>query len=237
LGGAHARRRAVQSAEIGGQIVITTSHEELREKLQGYLNQDHRLRSVVTYTKQQFDAAKALTAHNWEHIYRDTLNAIVIGEAEGADMSVVLPAIVMHDIGYLSGPGKDHGPRGADELPEYVGAAGISYSADEISKQASCTRTHKGSMFDAHPVGLEARVVADADLLEKFGAFGIYRSIRSWGEFDWPLARIIGFANRETPLTLETETGQQLAESDRQFVIDFFRALKSAAEPYGDSSL
>ncbi len=67
--------------------MIATSHKELREKLQGYLDQDHRLRSVVTYTKQRFDGAKALTAHNWEHIYRDTLNAIVIGEAEGADMS------------------------------------------------------------------------------------------------------------------------------------------------------
>ena len=67
--------------------------------------------------------------------------------------------------------------------------------------------------------------------------FGVYQSIRAWGEFDWPLARIIGFANRETPLTLETETGRQLAEPGRQFVIDFFRALKRAAEPYGDSSI
>ena len=217
--------------------MITTSHEELREKLQGYLDRDHRLRSVVTYTKQRFDAAKALTAHNWEHIYRDTLNAIVIGEAEGADMSVVLPAVVMHDIGYLYGPPKDHGPRGADKLAEYLEAAGISYSADEVAKQASCVRTHKGSAFDAHPDGLEAKVVADADLLEKFGAFGIYQNIRSWVEFDWPLARIIEFANRETPLTLETETGKQLAEPGRRLVADFFRELKRAAEPYGDSSL
>jgi len=217
--------------------VITTSHEELRTKLQGYLEKDRRLRSVVTYTKQRFDAAKALTAHNWEHIYRDTLNAIVIGEAEGADMSVVLPAIVMHDIGFLYGPAKEHGPRGADKLPEYLEAAGVSYSADEIAKQASCIRTHKGSMFDLHPDGLEAKVVADADLLEKFGAFGVYQSIRSYGEMDWPLARVVGFGISESPLTLDTETGSQLAELGRRFVADFYRALKSAAEPYGDCSL
>ncbi len=77
---------AVQSAEIGEKTVIATAHEELRAKLQGYLDRDDRLRSIVTYTKQRFDAEKTLTAHNWEHIYRDTLNAIVIGEAEGADM-------------------------------------------------------------------------------------------------------------------------------------------------------
>jgi hypothetical protein len=225
-------------AEIGGQIVITTSHEELRERLQGYLDRDHRLRSVVTYTKQRFDAAKALTAHNWEHIYRDTFNAIVIGEAEGADMSVVLPAIVMHDIGYLFGPAKDHGPRGADRLPEFLGTGGISYSADEIAKQANCIRTHKGSFTDSHPDGLEAKVVADADQLEKFGALGIYQNIRAWGEFDWPLARVVEFGNGKfLELTLETDTGRQLAEPGRRLVADLFRALKREAEPYGDSSL
>ncbi len=91
---------AVQSAEIGEKTVIATAHEELRAKLQGYLDRDDRLRSIVTYTKQRFDAEKTLTAHNWEHIYRDSLNAIV-----------------MHDIGYLSGPAKDHGPAARTNCP------------------------------------------------------------------------------------------------------------------------
>ncbi len=219
--------------------MITTSHKELRGKLQGYLDEDHRLQSVVSYTKQQFDAARRLTAHNWEHIYRDTLNAVVIGEAEGADMSVVLPAIVMHDIGYLYGPPEGHGPRGAERLPEYLAGAGISYSVEEIGKQASCIRTHKGSMRNDKPDGLEAKVVADADLLEKFGAFGVYQAIRAHGEFGWPLRRILEFmlAGKGFALTLETETGRRLAEPGRTFVLDFYRELARAAEPYGDPSL
>jgi uncharacterized protein len=216
--------------------MITNSHEELRAKLQGYLDKDHALQSVFAYTKQRFDAATTLTAHNWEHIYRDTLNAIVIGEAEGADMSVVMPAIVMHDIGFLYGPEEDHGPRGADRLPEYLEAAGVTYSADEIAKQASCIRTHKGSRWGQHPESLEAKVVADADLLAKFGVLGVYQGIRTHGEFGWPLTKTIAFmaARRDTPLVLETETGRQLAESGRRFVADFYRALQAAAEPYGD---
>ena len=219
--------------------MITTSHDELQKKLQDYLDQDQRLRSVLTYTKQRFDAENRLTAHNWEHISRDTLNAIVIGEAEGADMGVVLPAIVMHDIGYLYGPPEGHGPRGADKLAEYLDAAEISYPAEEIAKQASCIRTHKGSMRDDHPEGLEAKVVADADLLEKFGAFGVYQAIRTMGEMNWPLTRILDFmlSGKGSALTLETETGRQLAEPGRRFVLDFYRELARAAEPYGDSSL
>ena len=215
---------------------MTTSHDQPREKLKAYLDQDPRLRSVVTYTKRRFGAEKKLTAHNWEHIYRDTINAIIIGEAEGADMRVVLPAIVMHDIGYLYGPPEGHGPRGADRLAEYLDAAGIAYPPDDIAKQASCIRTHKGSMRDEHPDGLDAKVVADADLLEKFGAFGVYQAIRTHGEFDWPLARILDFmlSGKGSALTLETETGKQLAEPGRGFVVDFYRELARAAEPYGD---
>jgi HD superfamily phosphodiesterase len=218
---------------------MTTSHNELREKLKAYLDQDSRLRSVVTYTKRRFDTEKKLTAHNWEHIYRDTINAIIIGEAEGADMRVVLPAIVMHDIGYLYGPPEGHGPRGADKLPEYLDAAGISYPVDEIAKQASCIRTHKGSMREEHPEGLDAKVVADADLLEKFGAFGVYQAIRTHAEFDWPLARILDFmlSGKGSALTLETETGKRLAEPGRRVVVDFYRELARAAEPYGDPLL
>jgi HD superfamily phosphodiesterase len=218
---------------------MTTSHNELREKLKAYLDQDSRLRSVVTYTKRRFDTEKKLTAHNWEHIYRDTINAIIIGEAEGADMRVVLPAIVMHDIGYLYRPPEGHGPRGADKLPEYLDAAGISYPVDEIAKQASCIRTHKGSMREEHPEGLDAKVVADADLLEKFGAFGVYQAIRTHAEFDWPLARILDFmlSGKGSALTLETETGKRLAEPGRRVVVDFYRELARAAEPYGDPLL
>src|SRR5881396_2053676 len=116
-----------------GEAMMTTSHDQPREKLKAYLDQDPRLRSLTTYTKRRFGAEKKLTAHNWEHIYRDTINAIIIGESEGADMRVVLPAIVMHDIGYLYGPPEGHGPRGADKLPEYLDAAGIFYPPDDIA--------------------------------------------------------------------------------------------------------
>jgi len=75
--------------------------------------------------------------------------------------------------------------------------------------------------------------------LEKFGPFGVYQTIRTFGEFGWSLADLLERAKvRQTePLTLETETARRLAEPGRRFVAEFFRELKNAAEPYGDSSL
>jgi len=206
---------------------------ELANKLQKYLDTDMQYKAVYDYTKLRFDEATNLTAHNWEHTYRDTLNAIVIGEAEGADMHIVMPAITMHDIGFLYGAtGKTHGAVGSDKLLEFLKAGGVDYSSEDTTKIASCIRTHKGSMHDEKPETLEAKCVADADMLEKFGPFGIYSGLRTYTEFNWPLGVILEREHQVNSLTLETTTGQQLAEPGRQFVANFYKELRDASKAY-----
>lgn len=211
---------------------------ELSKKLHGYLAADPKYREVYEYTKARFSEAVHLPAHNWAHAYRDTLNAIVVGEAEGADMTIVLPAITMHDIGFLYGAtGRTHGAVGADNLAAFLQEGGIAYPSNTIAKIADCIRTHKGSMHNEHPESLEAKVVADADLIEKFGPFGVYQTIRTFTEFNWTLDQNIRRATDILNLTLETETGRSLADPGRQFVADFYTELTEAYEPYidGDS--
>lgn len=215
--------------------LLDISHEELAKKLRAYLDADPLYKAVFDYTKQRFEAAGDLPAHNWPHAYRDTLNAIVIGEAEGADMSIVMPAATMHDVGFLYGAtGKTHGAIGADHIAEYLEGGGVNYPNEVVAKIADCIRTHKGSMHQEKPESLEAKVVADADMLEKFGPFGVYQNIRTFTEFNYPLEKILERGTEIFNLTLETPTGQRLAEHGRQFVADFYRELKEANEPYGD---
>ena len=215
--------------------LLNVSHHELQEKLNKYLKADKNFKAVFEYTQTRFEATTNLTAHNWSHCYRDTINSIVIGEAENADRAIVLPAACMHDIGFLYGAtGKTHGAVGADKLADFLIEGGIDYSSENVEKLASCIRTHKGSMHNEKPKSLEARVVADADMLEKFGAFGVYQNILTYGEFNWPLEKNIERASEIFSLTLETPTGQRLAEPGRQFVANFYNELKEAAEPYGN---
>lgn len=209
---------------------------ELRARLTKYLESDAKYKAVYEYTKRRFEEAEHLPAHNWPHAYRDTLNAIVVGEAEGADMTIVLPAITMHDIGFLYGAtGKTHGAVGAEKLPEYLRECGIEYSEEAVRKMADCIRTHKGSMHNEKPESLEAKVVADADLLEKFGPFGVYQNIRTFTEFNWPLELSLERQDTINTLKLETETGKRLAEPGRQFVANFYKELAEAYEPYKES--
>jgi uncharacterized protein len=206
---------------------------ELLDKLTNYLSKDTTFRAIYDYTKQRFDAAKHLTAHNWEHAYRDTINAIAIGEAEGADMSIVLPAAVMHDIGFLYGAtGKTHGAVGADKLPEYLAEGGLHLNKSKIDLLADCIRTHKGSMHGEEPETLEAKVVSDADMLEKFGPIGVYQTIRTFTEFNFGTEKTLTRLATFNELEFQTETGQRLAQSQRQYVAQFAKELQQTYAPY-----
>lgn len=213
--------------------LIKISAEELAEKLKNYLNNDADFKIIYDYTKQRYADTPELTAHNWAHTHRDIINTIVIGEAEGADMRIALPATTMHDIGFLYGsPSKVHGEVGAEKLEDYVSQTKAHYSNKELQKIASCIKTHKGSMRGKHPESLEAKVVADADLLDKFGPFGIYQKARVYGEFNRDIQKIIAEGKDTANFTMQTATGQKLAEPGRQMVIDFFKSLEEANQPY-----
>lgn len=214
-------------------MLLPLTKPSLSQKLKKYLAKDKKFAKIFKAVEKDFKRAKHLTAHNWEHAYRDTLNAIVVGEAEKADMKIVLPAIVMHDIGFLYGAKpKEHGEVGAKKLPVYLKKIGVTYPASDIKRIAECIRTHKGSVFNVSPITLEAKVVADADILEKFGLFGVYQTIRTFTEFNESIDYIVTLGERMSNRRLETKTGEKLAEKGRAFVVNFFKQLDQAYKPY-----
>ena len=149
-------------------------------KLKKYL-EVKRFKKVHDEVKAAFEQHD-LIAHSWDHIYRDTINAIWIGEAEGAAMEIVIPAILLHDIGFLHNPDPAvHNIIGAQKCADWLDGWG---DADK-KKISDCILSHKGRTagFDTEPESLEARVVHDADLLEKIGKIGILQGVRSFVEF------------------------------------------------------
>lgn len=205
-------------------------------KLAHYLASDPVFRDVYDYTRKRFEAAPHLTAHNFEHARRDVLNAIIIGEAEGADMHIVLCAAVMHDIGYLyGGTGRTHGELGADQLDDYLKDSHVNFPAAELEHIRACIRTHKGSVHQVVPDTLEAQVVSDADMLEKIGPMGTYQFIRSLTEFNFDTERVIERLAGADQRRLVTKTGNAMAAERRGFATDFAKALNEAHELYRET--
>jgi uncharacterized protein len=212
-----------------------------RTRLQAYLA-NKRIKMIHDSVKTAFES-RDLIAHNWDHTFRDTINAIRIGEAEGADMQIVLPAILLHDIGFLYNPDPAvHHRIGAEKCAEWLN----DWSATEKTRITDCILSHKGNMagFEVKPPSLEAGVVHDADLLEKIGKIGILQGVRTYVEFgqggltdhqDYKnlyaiVKRRVDFGN----VTFYTKTGEEIAARRGGYRIrrEFFNDLLAELEEY-----
>ena len=196
-------------------------------RLDDYLSQFEDLRSLYEEAKQAF-LAKGLVHHNWNHILRDLARGIVIGEAEGADMRIVLASILLHDIGRLSPEeGKDHHTVGAEMAPRYLGRA--RFTQGDIEGIKHCIRAH-GPRGIEEPRTLEGKVCYDVNVLScSVGYIGV--------------ARVFDYFMREEGMNVKqmvempsgkkgprkdfyTESGRDLGERGLQKARDFWKGLE-----------
>ena len=192
--------------------------KEIYDHLNSFF-QDIRLVTLYREVRELFHGHHA-EAHNWEHVRRDIVNCVEIGVSEGADMDIVLPAVVLHDLGYITHPDtpEDHPINGSRECYRYL----TGYKKEQQDRISSCILKHKGKFpgFDhAEPETLEEMVVCDSDQIDKFGWVGLVQLIRVFAEHggkgnDW-FTTIPGMADaisHQKSIVLYTETGKQIAE-------------------------
>jgi uncharacterized protein len=115
-------------------------------------------------------------AHDFHHVMRVYKDAKQIGQLEGTNMDILLPAVLLHDlIVYPKGSAKSS--KSSDEsadLAENI-LQSYGYSQDQINQICYCIRAHSFSKR-AVPASLEGRILQDADRLDALGAIGIART-------------------------------------------------------------
>lgn len=114
-------------------------------------------------------------AHDFSHILRVCKTARIIGEEEKADMSVLLPAALFHDLGSKKRTGSEPREASIDAMSvvrSFLQRKGM--DEDRIEKVLYAVQVHSFSR-GGHPVTLEARILQDADRLDAMGAIGIAR--------------------------------------------------------------
>jgi HD superfamily phosphodiesterase len=104
-----------------------------------------------------------------KHLSRVIKIAIYLARAEGADLSVVKPAAWLHDSALPSGDDYQYtkNKRIAMGL-----LAKLKIEKSEAANIAECIASHEGVVT---PKTLEAKVVHDADVIEKCGLLGLVR--------------------------------------------------------------
>jgi uncharacterized protein len=120
-------------------------------------------------------------AHDFHHIMRVYKNAELIGRREGADMQVLLAAVLLHDlVVYPKGSAKRS--KSADDSADMAEKIlrDYRYSQERIDKICYCIRTHSYSK-KLTPSTLEGKILQDADRLDALGAIGIARTFSVGG--------------------------------------------------------
>jgi uncharacterized protein len=118
---------------------------------------------------------KADPAHDFGHIMRVCKMARIIGEEMNADMRVLLPAALFHDLGPEKGHISEREPASEATLSA-VGSflCSMGLDQDRIDRVLYAVEVHRFSR-GIIPTTLEARVLQDADRLDAMGAIGIAR--------------------------------------------------------------
>lgn len=185
-------------------------------------------------------------AHDFQHIVRVYKNAELIGRREGADMKILLPAALLHDlVVYPKGSAKTS--KSADDSADLAEKwlRGYGHPQDKIDKICYCIRTHSYSKRLV-PLTLEGKILQDADRLDALGAIGVARTFSVSGSESrtfynpadpfWKSGREL--SDREWTLdhfykkllrlkkSMHTKTAREMARDRAKFMEQFVRQLK-----------
>jgi uncharacterized protein len=160
--------------------------------------------------------------HGYEHVDRVYNTCLHIGKIEGADMKILLPAALLHDVAREE---QNHAEAGAEKAKSILKRYG--YTSDEIEKIANAISTHSFSGKKL-PVTLEGKILSDADKLDALGALGVYRTAVYSGEHARPIEDFIAHFHDKL-LRLEglmfTAEARRMAKDRTEYLSEFVNRL------------
>ncbi|MCP1662520.1 MAG: HD domain-containing protein [Methanocalculus sp. MSAO_Arc1] len=167
-------------------------------------------------------------SHGFDHTARVTRLCKRIGLREGADMSVLIPAALFHDIArpLEEETGIPHEEQGSEMAAAYLTSAG--YPGDQVAAITHAIRSHR-FRSGVLPETREAKILSDADKLDAMGAAGIARTFMQAGEEGTGISGAVAHFH-EKLLKLKdrmyTEAAREIAEERHAFLRMFLQELE-----------
>jgi len=185
--------------------------------------------------------------HDFDHVLRVYQMAERLAESEGADLTIVRAAALLHDAEGAT-PGHesraDHHHASAKFAAEVLASEG--WDAERIAAVQHCIRAHRFRGTEA-PQTIEAKILFDADKLDVLGAIGAARAISyatlagtPW--YEPPSRQFLEtgkevegeahsayhehlFKLRKIPNRMHTVTARTIAEERLRYLDEFFERL------------
>ncbi len=228
---------------------MSTSFPEKKPGIQ--TKNDALLEQTKHFARKHFNNSQV--SHAWDHTIRVYRLCEKIGHKEGADLTVLLAAAYLHDIGRAGQDASSgnvcHAQAGARIARPFVYELPLSRSRKE--NIIHCIKSHR-FRGNHRSETVEARVLFDADKLDAIGAIGIARAYLFAGEVgarlhtpDIKVEEARPYSENDTGyreyrvklrrirdrmLTME---GRRLADARHAFMEDFFKRFTKEYEGKG----
>jgi len=191
---------------------------------------DEETAAMLDYVRT---ALRESGAHGFDHTGRVVRLCERIGAREGADMAVLIPAALFHDIArpLEEETGVPHEEEGARIAAAYLRS--VRCPEQRIPAIVHAIRAHRYST-GIDPETLEARVLSDADNLDAMGAVGIARTFIRAGEHGGGIADATAhFHDKLLNLRdlMYTKTAREIAAERHALLIAFLAALEEECAP------
>jgi putative nucleotidyltransferase with HDIG domain len=175
--------------------------------------------------RQNFERYLAGSDYRWKHTLRVAQFGKVIAENEAADVELVVAACLLHDISWFDTSAennREHGRIGAEKARRVLKKLG--YTLTQIENICYSVASH---VDVDQPTSLEARVLSDADNVDRYGPYRIlqwcFSEIGDYDKLATKLSeRIQRLEHYREKNPLFTPTGQQLFAEQLNLQIRFF---------------
>lgn len=190
------------------------------------------MKSRLVYAAAENPAPENDPVYRWQHTLRVANYGKELARLEGANTELVVAACLLHDVAHFDpGAAKEHGRLGAELSRPLL--LDLGYSSEEVENICYSVASHV-DVLNAET--LEAKVVSDADNIDRFGAYRVYQWCRDeMGNFEElreklepRLERLENY--RRDGAILETESGRALFNRQLDLQIFFFKALLEERE-------
>ena len=171
--------------------------------------------------------------HGLDHALRVTRNATIIGKKEHAELTVLLPAAMLHDIalkqGTLPETNSKHAILCATMANDILKK--LSFPKNQIKRLCSTIKQHSLDNPTDEPRTLEGNCLFDADKLDAINANGLARYLQERALFKntLPSEAAKNYMTLMKTFQFKTSTGRNL-EEDREPLIDFCQAIIQSAK-------
>ncbi len=166
-------------------------------------------------------------SHGFDHIRRVYNLCLFIGKVESANLHILLPAALMHDIGrdLEEHLGADHAESAEFLSKDFLKL--INYPKEHINEIFNVIRSHSSNP-EHMPETLEAKILSDSDKLDSLGAMGVARVFTFGGSRGRDIDGTVNYFRervRKINEQLYTTTARRIANERIKFIQAFLEKM------------